>query len=193
MLLPLRRVFDEKRRLLLPLGAALALNVVLYAGVVYPMTMRMAGAEARAQAAQQTLLAAERDATAARSAAEGREQTDAALKTFYADVLPATIAQARQATFLRLTQLAEEHNLKPSRRDTAVEPGMGGKSVDRMRATMSLQGSYEDIRQFIHEVESGEDFIVIDSVALRQGVESGGPLTLDLSLSTYYRARSGGA
>ncbi len=192
MPLPLKRVFDEKRRVLLPIGAALALNVVLYAGVVYPMSMRMAGTEARAQTAQQTLIAAERDDAAARSAAEGREQTDAALKTFYADVLPSTIAQARQATFLRLTQLAEEHNLKPSRRDTEVEPGRG-KSVDRMRATMSLQGSYEDIRQFIHEVESGEDFIVIDSVALRQGVESGGPLTLDLSLSTYYRARSGGA
>jgi len=152
----------------------------------------MAGTDARAQAAQQALRAAERDEAAARSAVQGRERTDAALKAFYSDVLPPTLAEARQATFLRLTQLAEAHNLEPSRRATAVEPGKG-KPVDRMRATMSLQGSYEDIRRFIHEVESGEDFIVIDSVALRQGVESGGPLTLDLTLSTYYRARPGGA
>ena len=55
---------------------------------------------------------------------------------------------------------------------------------------MSLQGNYEDIRHFIYQVESGTDFIVIDSVALRQGAEPGSPLTLDLDLSTYYRARA---
>lgn len=192
MQLPLKRVFDEKRWVLLPVAIALALNVLLYAGLVYPMRVRMASTDARAQASQQALRAAARDEAAARSAVQGRERMDAALKAFYSDVLPPTLAEARQATFLRLTQLAEAHNLEPSRRATAVEPGKG-KPVDRMRATMSLQGSYEDIRRFIHEVESGEDFIVIDSVALRQGVESGGPLTLDLTLSTYYRARPDGA
>jgi Tfp pilus assembly protein PilO len=192
MQLPLRRVFDEKRRLLLPVAAALAINVLLYVGVVYPMSARLSATEARAQAAQQAQLAAEREDAAARSAVQGRERTDTALKAFYSDVLPPTLAQARQATFLRLTQLAEAHNLEPSRRNTNVEPAKG-KTVERMRATMSLQGSYEDIRRFIHEVESGEDFIVIDSVALRQGVDTGGPLTLDLTLSTYYRARPGGA
>lgn len=193
MPLPLKRVFDEKRRLVLPIAAALAINILLYVAVVYPMRARMSATEARAQAAQQAQAAAERDEAAARNAVQGRERTDAALKAFYSDVLPPTLAQARQATFLRLTQLAEAHNLEPSRRNTDVEPGGRGKTVDRMRATMSLQGSYEDIRRFIHEVESGEDFIVIDSVALRQGVDSGGPLTLDLTLSTYYRARPGGA
>jgi Tfp pilus assembly protein PilO len=192
MQLPLKRVFDEKRPVLLPVAIALALNVLLYAGLVYPMKVRMASTDARAQASQQALRGAERDEAAARSAVQGRERTDAALKTFYSDVLPPTLAEARQATFLRLTQLAEAHNLEPSRRATAVELGKG-KPVDRMQATMSLRGSYEDIRRFIHEVESGEDFIVIDSVALRQGVESGGSLTLDLTLSTYYRARPGGA
>ena len=192
MQLPLRRVFDEKRRLLLPVAAALVINMLLYVVVVYPMRARMSATESRAQAARQAQLAAERDDAAARSAVQGRERTDSALKAFYSDVLPPTLAQARQATFLRLTQLAEAHNLEPSRRNTNVEP-VEGKTVERMRATMSLQGSYEDIRRFIHEVESGEDFIVIDSVALRQGVDSGGPLTLDLTLSTYYRARPGGA
>jgi Tfp pilus assembly protein PilO len=192
MPLPLRRVFDEKRRLLLPVAAALAINVLLYVGVVYPMSARLSATESRAQAAQQAQLAAEREDAAAQGAVQSRERTDVALKAFYSDVLPPTLAQARQATFLRLTQLAEAHNLEPSRRNTNVEPGKG-KTVERMRATMSLQGSYEDIRRFIHEVESGGDFIVIDSVALRQGVDTGGPLTLDLTLSTYYRARPGGA
>ena len=45
-----------------------------------------------------------------------------------------------------------------------------------MRISMSLQGNYDDIRRFIYQVESGTDFIVIDSVALRQGAEPGSPL-----------------
>jgi Tfp pilus assembly protein PilO len=52
---------------------------------------------------------------------------------------------------------------------------------------MTLRGNYEDIRRFIHEVESGDDFIVLDSISLQQGAEAGAPLTLALALSTYYQ------
>ena len=41
MHLPLKRIFDEKRRLVIPVLAGLALNVVLFAGVVYPLGARM--------------------------------------------------------------------------------------------------------------------------------------------------------
>jgi Tfp pilus assembly protein PilO len=192
MRLSLRRIFDEKRRLMLPVLAGLGLSILLFVGVVYPLSARVRSTEARAQAAEQALQAAQREDAEARGVAAGRDRTDAALTTFYKEVLPPNMAEARQATFLRLTQLAEQHNLQHARRDTAVESGKVA-SVDRMRITMSLQGSYEDIRRFIYQVESGADFIVIDSVALRQGVEAGAPLTLDLTLSTYYRAGPGGA
>ena len=62
-----------------------------------------------------------------------------------------------------------------------------------MRITMALRGITKTSARFIYQVESGTDFIVIDSVALRQGTEPGSPLTLDLGLSTYYRARPDGA
>ena len=52
---------------------------------------------------------------------------------------------------------------------------------------MTLQGDYQDIRRFIYQVESGGDFIVIDSISLQQGTETNSPLTLALALSTYYR------
>ena len=68
--------------------------------------------------------------------------------------------------------MAEQHNLQPSRRDTDREIDKEGSLV-RMRTSMSLKGNYEDIRRFIYQVESGTDFIVIDSVVLRQGTEPG--------------------
>jgi Tfp pilus assembly protein PilO len=185
---PVRRILEEKRRVIIPVVGALVLNIALYVAVVYPLSVRARSTEGRAQTAAQALQAAQREDSAARGIAEGRDRADAALKALYSDVLPAGFAQATQITFLRLAQLAEQHNLEPARRSFEPERRKGS-SLARIRITMSLQGNYEDIRRFIYQVESGTDFIVIDSVALRQGTEPGSALTLDLNLSTYYRAR----
>lgn len=191
MYLPLRRVFDDKRRLVIPVVAGLALNVVLFAGVVYPLGARVRSMEARAQAAAQELQAAVREDADARGITQGRDRTGTALNAFYKDVLPSSPAQARQATFLRLTQLAEQHNLEQSRRSTDPKQDRES-SLARLQISMTLRGNYEDIRRFIHQVENGTDFIVIDSIALQQGEEAGSPLTLGLALSTYYHAGADG-
>jgi len=91
-----------------------------------------------------------------------------------------------------LSQLAEQHNLEPSGRKFDGEVDKQS-SLARVRIQMSLRGDYDDIRHFIYDLESGTDFIVIDSVTLRQGVEAGSPLTLELNLSTYYRRGPDGA
>ena len=191
MYLPLRRIFDDKRRLVIPVLVGLALNLVLFAGVVYPLSVRMRGIDTRAQAAAQVLQAAEREDADARGIIQRRDRNDKALKAFYKDVLPSSHAEARQATFLRLTQLAEQHHLEPSRRST--DPRQDRDStLARLQIAMTLQGNYEDIRRFIYQVESGSDFIVLDSISLQQGLEPGAPLTLALNLSTYYRVEPDG-
>ena len=191
MHLPLRRVFADKRRLMIPVFAGLALNVVLFVGVVYPLRARVRSTEARAEAAAQQLQAAEREDAEARDISQGRDRTSLALSAFYKDVLPATHAEARQMTFLRLTQLAEQHNLEQSRRSTDPKQDRDS-TLARLEISMTLQGNYDDIRRFIYQVESGSDFIVIDSISLRQGEETGAPLTLALNLSTYYEAGRNG-
>jgi Tfp pilus assembly protein PilO len=192
MQLPIKRIFQEKRRLLIPALSGLALNLVLLAGVVYPLHLRVRTTEQRAQAAARELQAAERDEAAARGVAEGRSRTEAALKAFYKDVLPSNLAQARDVLLLHLAQLAEQHNLERSRRDFDQETDREG-ALTRMFISMSLQGDYDDIRQFIYQVESSTDFITIDSISLRQGSQPGAPLTLDLVLSTYYQSGPRGA
>lgn len=186
-----RRVFDEKRRFVIPVVAGLALNILVLAGIVYPLGVRVRSTEARAAAAAQLLQGAERDDADARGITERRDRTDNALKAFYKDVLPSSHAQARQATFLRLTQLAEQHNLEPARRSTDPRQERDS-SLARVQISMTLQGDYQDIRRFIYQVESGGDFIVIDSISLQQGTEANSPLTLALSLSTYYHAVADG-
>jgi Tfp pilus assembly protein PilO len=184
----LKRIFEENRRLSIGVVAAFVVNVLVYAGVVYPLSARDHGTEEREAAAARELAAAQRQDTEARNLVQGRDRTDAALKSFYKDVLPANLARARSITYLRLAQLAEEHNLIPGRR-AFEEPDKNREgTLSRLKSTMMLEGDYEDIRRFIYQVESNPDFIVIDSVSIAQGSDQGAPLTLTLGLSTYFRA-----
>jgi Tfp pilus assembly protein PilO len=185
-MIPFKRAFDENRRLVIPVAAGLALNVVLYAGVVYPLSVRVGGAEQREQAAAHDLALAEREDGAARALVEGRDRTDSALQSFYRDVLPTSLAGARAVTYLHLAQLAEQHNLRSSHRSADAETNSQG-ALQRLRIAMALEGNYDDVRRFIHQLESESAFIVIDSVTLTQAGEPGSPLQLTLALSTYYR------
>jgi Tfp pilus assembly protein PilO len=192
MRLPIRRIFQEKRRVTIPVLAGLVLNLALFAGVVFPLSARVRGVEAQTHASLQQLQAAQREAADTRNVAQGRDRTSAALKAFYKDVLPSNFAQARGAAYLRLSQLAEQHNLEWSQRQADLQM-QKDSSLARINMSMALRGDFDDIRRFIYQVESGTDFIVIDSISLRQGVEAGSALTFDLNLSTYYKVGPDGA
>ena len=185
-MIPVRRAFDEKRRLVIPVAAGLALNVLLFAGVVYPLEVSVRGAEQRAQVAASGLAAAQWEDQSARGLVQGKTRTDSDLQSFYRDVLPTSLASARSITYLRLEQLAEQHHLHSASRSADPEASPKG-ALRRVRITMMLEGNYDDVRRFIYELETGTDFIVIDSVTLTQPGEAGAPLALALNLSTYYR------
>ncbi len=189
MRFPARRIFSEKRRLVVPLVGGLVLNALIFALAVYPLDMRVRGAESREAAALVELAAARRDEAAARAVLEGKDRTNAALRTFYHDVLPGDLTGARRITHLRLAQLAQQAHLQYDRRST--EPQVDRDSaLGRLRVTMVLQGEYEDVRRFIYQLETAPDFVVIEDVGLAQGSEADAPLTLSLTLATYYRAEA---
>ena len=52
---------------------------------------------------------------------------------------------------------------------------------------MVLSGDYESIRDFIYELESAPEFVIIDDVTLAESDEAEQTLTIDLS--TYFRLR----
>jgi len=186
---PVGRLFVENRRLVVPLAGGLVLNVLILALVVYPLVLRVRAAESREASSLGQLAAAERDQAAARAARDGKRETDAALQTFYRDVLPADLAGARQITYLRLAQLAEQEGLQAGRRSTEAEADRDS-ALGRLRITMTLQGDYEGVRRFIYDLESAPEFVVIEGIGLVQGSEANAPLTVNLTLTTYYRVGS---
>jgi hypothetical protein len=182
-----RRVLREHRLAVVVLVVALAANVAADWGFVYPLARRVADADNRAARADRALRDARREFEAARGVATSKERAEAELKTFYADVLPADLSAAHRLTYLSLAQLARASNLRIVRR-TAAEGHERGSGLDHLRIDLVLEGQYEDVRRFVHQLETSRDFVIIDYVALDQARDGQSTLVLKLQLSTYYRA-----
>jgi Tfp pilus assembly protein PilO len=180
-----QRVMREHRRLVVTLVILLGINVAVYATVVYPLSQRVANIEQRDRNAEDQLRSAQREHAEAIGTLTGKDRAAAELATFYTDVLPSDLAGARRLTHLRLAQLARESNLRFLR--ASFEPVVErDRTLTRLKIEMVLSGSYADMRAFIHRLETSPEFVVIDNVVLGEGGE-GGPLSVTVHLSTYYR------
>jgi Tfp pilus assembly protein PilO len=179
------RVLRERRRSLLPVAIALAVNLVVLVAVVLPLEGRVDANERRAQQAanaQQAAVAENRSAEAMR---EGKAQATKDLDTFYRTVLPANVSAARR-TFNSILALAKEHGVAYERGASDTQT-MVGSTLERLMFSLTLTGEYDDIRAMIHEIETAPEFIVIDNIVLAEGQEATAPLAWSLELSTYYR------
>jgi len=182
-----RRIIAEKRAMLVPLIAALLINIAVYALVVYPLGVKSATSVDRAAAAAQARRSAERDLASAEALVSGKAKADQELNTFYKKVLPATLDDARRMTYARLPALAKKANMRFLERRNDLDQDLARKSqLGRVRTQMMLEGSYESIRQFLYELETTPEFIIVDDVSLGQP-ESDKPVKLTLEVSTYYR------
>jgi hypothetical protein len=187
-----RRVLHEKRRLLLPLAAALLVNVGVYALVVYPLGVKSATAVSRAAVAAVVRQSAEGDMAAANALVSGKTTADQELATFYQKVVPDSLDAARRMTYARLPALARKTNVKFNNRRSSIDPQEQKNSrLGRLQTQLVVEGDYESLRQFLYQLENTPEFIIIDDVALGQG-EVNKPITLTLEVSTYYRVEPNG-
>jgi Tfp pilus assembly protein PilO len=182
----LRRAIAEHRRVVLALTIALAANLLVYALVVYPLAERVANIEQRNQAAAQALALARTEHTQATGTLTGKARATAELATFYREVLPRDLAGARRLTYLRLARLAREANLEYQRSQYAPQVD-NDSTLTRLQIQMVLSGTYAEMRDFIYQLETAPEFVVIDNIQLAEGGEETGSLVVTLDLSTYFR------
>jgi hypothetical protein len=181
-----RRVFAENRKPIIWLAAGLAVNVLVYAFGVYPLSQRVANVSERNDTAARALAAARLENEQASGALTGKDEAMTKLAKFYTEVLPPTLASARQLTHLRLAQMARMHNLRYGR--ASAEPILGKESkLTQLKVDLSLGGSYAGVRAFLHDLETAPQFVVIDNVVLAES-DSDDRVELTLALSTYYRS-----
>lgn len=183
---PLSRVAGDYRFWILPVALALVANIAVLLFVVLPLSVSTDAGARRAAEAIEARAAAAAELHAAEQTRDGQAQAARDLDRFYGEVLPADVAEARRLTHLKLSQMAREHGVRFQRSSAAPEE-VRGSSLERLRVSYALEGSYQDIRAFIYEIETAPDFLVIDNVFLAEGSVDQAPLALTLDLSTFYR------
>jgi Tfp pilus assembly protein PilO len=140
----------------------------------------------RTEAAETELAAARVQHAGAAGTLTGKARAAEELETFYKRVLPANLAAARRLAYPRLERIARDVDLQPMRR--TAEPVVDRDRVlTRLEISMSLEGSYADIRRFIHELEQASEFVVIEKVTLKEETGEDGLLGVTLELATYFK------
>lgn len=184
---PISRVMRDYRGWILPLVALLLVNIAVLVLVVVPLFATADAGERRATAAAESLRAAQAELAAAEGVRDGSEQAARDLDRFYGEILPSDVAAARRVAHLKLSQMAREHDVTFQRSASSPEE-IRGSTLERLRVSYALAGTYDDVRAFIYEIETAPDFLVIENVYLSEGAGEQAPLTLTLELSTFYRA-----
>ena len=186
-----RRIVAEHRRAVWLIAGALLLNAGLLALVVLPLSQKVRGGEQQSQSAIQELSGARRDFNAARATVTGKGQADSELKKFYQEVLPQDQSGARRILYLSIDQLAHKSNLKVVRYNFDLESDRRS-DLQKLSMTLNLEGEYNNIRRFIHQLETSPEFRVLESVALAQGEEGERALIVTALVSTYFRTGGDG-
>lgn len=188
----LSRVLRDKRSWVAPLVVLAIANAAAYLLGVLPLRARVAAAEQRASAAAADLRVATAQHERARATVDGRGHATQQLKRFYEEVLPRDQATARRLTYLDLARMASAVDLRVARRAQKLERERNSDLV-RLETTMVLEGRYDDVREFLYEIETASDFVVVDEVALARSAEDEerGRLVLTLGVSTYFRQDRG--
>lgn len=184
----LARVLSDHRRVLVPLGALLAINIAVLVAVVLPLRASVQNGGTRAQQSGQALAEARAELSAAEATRDGQAQATRDLDRFYREVLPADVSAAQRLTHSKLSLLARSHDVVFLQSSTTPET-LKESSLERLVVNYNLSGSWEDVQQFIHTVETLPEFVVIDNLSLSESGEADAPLSLTLAVSTYYRAR----
>lgn len=185
---PLARVLSEHRRLLVPLGALLAINIGVLVLLVLPLRAAVQSGGTRAQESSRALAEARAELATAEATRDGQAQATRDLDRFYREVLPADVSAAQRLTHSKLSLLARSHDVVFLQSSTSPET-LRDSSLERLMVTYSLSGDWDDVQRFIHTIETLPDFVVIDDLSLSESGEDNASLALSLSVSTYYRAR----
>jgi hypothetical protein len=182
----LARVAIEHRRVLVPLALLAVVNVGILALAVYPLSLKVAASQRRADAAAARLAQVDHEVARVHATLATTEQADKDLRRFYADVLPHDVSAARRQTYAHLSDLADQHNLAVTRRTYAIDDAYKGR-LQRLQIAMVLTGDYPDVRDFIYALETSPEFVVIEDVSVAESARLDSGLTVNLQLATYFR------
>lgn len=184
----LRRVFSERRAVVVPLTIFLVGNIAVLALVVWPLQRTVAGGKESQWQAMQLVAAARTQEIQAKTDRAGKDRADVELQRFYTEILPKDDPTAIKAATFALSRLADESNVTFKVGQWDREP-VKESTLTRLSGQVTLVGEYSNIRKFLYEVETAQEFVIIESVELSSSSvsQNDNMLELGLVIATYYR------
>ena len=181
-----QRIFIERRRVIVPVLVFLLANV-LALGVMLWLERGEAGAELERLQVDSDLADAKRQAMLAKDQHTRKDRAEADLRKFYGEILPKNFASARNMTNFWVGRTAVASNLRYRAGAFDFEE-VRDSQLTKLTGQVTLVGEYADIRRFLYEVETAEEFLIIEKVELSQpnATQGGGQLEVALSVATYF-------
>jgi hypothetical protein len=185
----LKRIFSERRAVLIPLVLFLAGNLVYLAAVVWPLQRSVSGAQNAQYQATQGVLAARALETQAKADRAAKDRADVELRRFYTEILPKDDVSAIGVANFALNKLAEQSRVTFKSGQWDREE-IKDSSLNRLTAKVTLIGDYASVRKFLYELETAEEFVILESVELSSAssTQNDSMLELGLQIATYYVA-----
>jgi Tfp pilus assembly protein PilO len=171
-----------RRRFLPPVLALLGLNVAVFAVYTLPRTLQARRATSRAAQARAEVEAAKKEVGELRGRADALKANAEDSERFYGGV-------DGRAELLRVLEdvekMAREPGLKTGSRNFTTGD-ISDPRLARIKVTLPLEGSYDQLVGFLQRVERSKHFLTVDRIAL-SGQEGEGSAKLQVELSAYFR------
>jgi hypothetical protein len=180
------RILRERRAVVLPVIIFLLLNVAGLAGVFW-LQQSIDAARASKDQALLDLDTARKNETAAKGSKGSKEQAEVELRKFYGDVLPRNLASAVNVLNFWLAKVAANAKVVYHAGQYDHDEVRDSR-LTKVTGDIALAGNYADVRRFLYELETSQEFIVIEKVALSQSTttQANAPLQVNLTVATYY-------
>ncbi len=165
-------------------SVSVAVLALLFVTLVLPARTSYAGAKNEQVATEDKLVVARERYGSISSTESQVEKLVASAETFEANYLPLE-AVGRTSLYQRLNFLIQKNQLRATQgpeysaiepkqgesQTNAVQPGSGKSQgiFPGLYVTMTVEGSYRNIRKLISDIETGDQFIVITAVAIEDG------------------------
>ncbi len=166
------------------LALGLAANLVVIFLVNLPRAHRAESLRAAAERFGHVRTERERTANGLRGEYQRIMDGRRTLETFYSDVL-STKRERMTAVQREIREIARKYNIAPETITYNHEPFERDR-ITRFTVVMPLDGSYENLRQFISSVENSENFLTITGILLADSKEGGVILSLNVTLATWF-------
>jgi Tfp pilus assembly protein PilO len=184
-----QRVYSERRGVLLPVLILIAINLAVLALGVFPLQRSVASSEEGAVAARAELAAAKRLEQQARQQKDSRDRAGTELQKFYAEILPSSHGEAGNVTNFWLERVARDAGVRFHSGTYEAEEVRDSRLV-QYTGKVTLTGDYAEIRKFLFDVETAEEFVIIEEVALASPntAQPSSDIEVSLTVTTYFLA-----